>query len=71
MTDIDTGESKQSVCQGTMTYHYRADGHLDYMIDISNEDDGPTYYYKEVYIYDDLGTWTGREEYEGDSENGP
>ena len=67
----DGGESEQSVCQGTMTYHYRADGHLDYMIDISNEDDGPTYYYKEVYIYDDLGTWTGREEYEGDSENGP
>ena len=67
----DGGESEQSVCQGTMTYHYRADGHLDYMIDISNEDDGPTYYYKEVYIYDDLGTWTGCEEYEGDSENGP
>ena len=67
----DGGESEQSVCQGTMTYHYRADGHLDYMIDICNEDDGPTYYIKEVYIYDDLGTWTGREEYEGDSENGP
>ena len=67
----DGGESEQSVCQGTMTYHYRADGHLDYMIDICNEDDGPTYYYKEVYIYDDLGTWTGGEEYEGDSENGP
>ena len=67
----DGGESEQSVCQGTMTYHYRANGHLDYMIDISNEDDGPTYYYKEVYIYDDLGTLTGREEYEGDSENGP
>ena len=67
----DGGESEQSVCQGTMTYHYRADGHLDYMIDICNEDYGKTYYIKEVYIYDDLGTWTGGEEYEGDSENGP
>lgn len=71
MTDTNGEESEQPDCQGTMTFHYRADGHLDYMIDISNEDDGPTYYYKEVYIYDDLGTWTGREEYEGDSENGP
>ncbi len=67
----DGGESEQSDCQGTMTFHYRADGHLDYMMDICNEDDGKTYYIKEVYIYDDLGTWTGREEYEGDSENGP
>lgn len=71
MTDTNGEESEQPDCQGTMTYHYRADGHLDYMIDICNEDDGPTYYYKEVYIYDDLGTWTGGEEYEGDSENGP
>lgn len=71
MTDTNGEESEQPECQGTMTFHYRADGHLDYMIDISNEDDGPTYYYKEVYIYDDLGTWTGCEEYEGDSENGP
>ena len=71
MTDTNGEESEQPDCQGTMTFHYRADGHLDYMIDICNEDDGPTYYYKEVYIYDDLGTWTGREEYEGDSENGP
>lgn len=71
MTDTNGEESEQPECQGTMTFHYRADGHLDYMIDISNEDDGSTYYYKEVYIYDDLGTWTGCEEYEGDSENGP
>ncbi len=71
MTDTNGEESEQPECQGSMTFHYRADGHLDYMIDISNEDDGPTYYYKEVYIYDDLGTWTGREEYEADSENGP
>ena len=71
MTDTNGEESEQPDCQGTMTFHYRADGHLDYMIDICNEDYGKTYYIKEVYIYDDLGTWTGREEYEGDSENGP
>ncbi len=71
MTDTNGEESEQPDCQGTMTFHYRADGHLDYMIDTINEDDGQTYYYKEVYIYDDLGTWTGREEYEAYSENGP
>ena len=71
MTDTNGEESEQPDCQGAMTFHYRADGHLDYMIDICNEDYGKTYYIKEVYIYDDLGTWTGREEYEGDSENGP
>lgn len=68
--NANEGGNEQSMCQGTITYHYRADGHLDHETDISNED-GNTYYLKTVYTYDDMGTWIGLTEYEGESENGP
>lgn len=64
-TEVDDGERK-----GTITMYYRPDGHLDYKID-ARPDPDDEFYYKEAYVYDSEGVWTGVIEYEGESENGP
>ena len=48
-----------TVERGFITYHYRADGHLDYEIDHLESGDR----IKTQYTYDSKGTWTGKEEY--------
>lgn len=48
-----------TVERGFITFHYRADGHLDYEIDHLESGDR----IKTQYTYDSKGTWTGEEEY--------
>lgn len=48
-----------TVERGFITFHYRADGHLDYEIDHLESGDR----IKTQYTYDSKGTWTGEKEY--------
>ena len=68
--DEDTMTLEEEV-QNTEVYgYYNADGHLAYVIGIE-EFEGEKEYFKEEYVYNQSGMWTGSKDYEGDSLEGP
>lgn len=60
--------SEPDIERGYCLFGYRADGHLAYQIDACPDEDS---YSKDEYVYNSRGVWTGINEYEGKSENGP
>lgn len=65
---IDDNDTVDEMRSGTITFHYRTDGHLSHEIDADDENE---FYYKTEYVYNDKGVWTGIREYNGDSADGP
>ncbi len=69
--DNDTLMDKPYEDTGEVSYFYNAGGHIAYMIDAINHDGEDNEYYKEEFVYDASGNWTGEKEYSGDSFDGP